>query len=123
QRPRKSVDRVMQELHLLNVLEAVPEAYGQGERWRYHIASGIDTAALAKLARNGGPSSQDDGKPAAKMTINVGGVSAGLNALLARNGGTPAQERPSETVESDRVKPDKPARRKCEAPGCRKSIP
>lgn len=123
QLPRKSVDRVMQELHLLNVLEAVPEAYGQGERWRYHIASGIDTDALAKLARNGGPSSQGDGKPAEKMARNGGGVSPGPDAKLARNGGTPAQESPSEPVESDLVKPDKPARRKCEAPGCRKSIP
>lgn len=129
QLPRKSIDRVMQELHLLGVLEAVPEPYGQGERWRYHIASSIDATALAKLARNGGPSSQGDGKGDVSMARNGGGTPSEEDAKLARNGGTPTEIHPAQ-LQVPGTPPPAPApktartvRPKCQNPKCRKAIP
>lgn len=113
QLPRKSIDRVMQELHLLGVLEAVPEPYGQGERWRYHIASAIDVNALGKLARNGGPSSQGGGTGVPKMARNGGTPPEEVHPDQLQVPGTPPADAPA--------KPARPVRRKCEH--CRKPIP
>jgi hypothetical protein len=91
QLPRKSIDRVMQELHLLGLLVTEGVTYGQGERVTYSIAPTINASALGKLARNGGPSSQGDDKDAPKMARNGGETPQGGDANVARNGGTPPE--------------------------------
>lgn len=53
QLPRKTVDRALQELHLLGLLTLDEEPWGNGVRWVYSLADDIDPAALEKLARNG----------------------------------------------------------------------
>jgi len=110
QLPRKTIDRVMQELHLLSLLEAVPEPYGQGERWRYHIASGIDLPTLGKLARNGGPSSQGDFKGVSNMARNGGETPSEDGAEVARNGGTPTEVPPDQLQMPGTPPPDAPAK-------------
>jgi hypothetical protein len=58
QLPRKTVDRVLQELHLLGLLTVTDQEYGDGKvRWLYRLADRVDSDALQKLARNveGGP--------------------------------------------------------------------
>jgi hypothetical protein len=52
QLPRKTVDRVLQELHLLELLTVNSIEYGQGTRWIYSLAEDVDKAALERLARN-----------------------------------------------------------------------
>ncbi len=47
QRPRATVDRALQELHLLGLLNVAEVADGQG--WRYSLAPGLDTATLLAL--------------------------------------------------------------------------
>ncbi|WP_052745788.1 hypothetical protein [Allosalinactinospora lopnorensis] len=60
QLPRKTVDRVLQELHLLGLLVVDEELYGQSSvRWVYSLAESISEEALEKLARNGDPQSKD----------------------------------------------------------------
>lgn len=96
QLPRKSIDRVMQELHLLGLLEVDAEKYGQGERATYRIAGTIDASTLTKLARNGGPSSQGADKGGPKLARNGGVTPSEGDAKLARNGGTPAEIHPDQ---------------------------
>lgn len=55
QLPRKTVDRLLQELHLLGLLEVDEEPYGNSTRWRYSLADPERKAALQKLARFGDP--------------------------------------------------------------------
>lgn len=50
--PRSTVDRTLQELQLLGLLEVQHIAYGQRVRWLYSLASGIDREALAMCTRN-----------------------------------------------------------------------
>lgn len=55
QLPRKTVDRTLQELHLLELLTVDDEPFGESVRWVYTLAGDVDTDALdavAKLARN-----------------------------------------------------------------------
>lgn len=55
QLPRKTVDRVLQELHLLGLLMVDEEPYGESVRWLYTLRDSISADALRKLARNGDP--------------------------------------------------------------------
>jgi hypothetical protein len=53
QLPRKTVDRALQELHLLELLTLDSLKYGEErERWIYTLAADVDKAALERLARN-----------------------------------------------------------------------
>jgi hypothetical protein len=52
QLPRKTVDRVLQELHLLGLLVVDEIAYGDKVRWIYSLAGDVSTGTVAKLARN-----------------------------------------------------------------------
>jgi hypothetical protein len=57
QLPRKTADRVLQELHLLGLLEVRDQEYGHDKvRWLYQLAERVDREALQKLARNVGGS-------------------------------------------------------------------
>lgn len=54
QMPRKTVDRVLQEMHLLGLLTVDEVPYGaESVRWIYTLAPDISCEALRKLARNG----------------------------------------------------------------------
>jgi hypothetical protein len=46
QKPRTTVDRSLQELHVLGLIEI---AAGMGQGWVYNIAAGVDEAALSRL--------------------------------------------------------------------------
>jgi hypothetical protein len=50
QRPRASIDRVLQELHIIGLLSIHEAADGKG--WRYTLADGIRLAALQPVTRN-----------------------------------------------------------------------
>ena len=51
QRRRSTVDRTLQELHLLGLLVVEDQPYGEDKvRWLYSLAPGIDQAAVASLA-------------------------------------------------------------------------
>jgi DNA-binding IclR family transcriptional regulator len=53
QLPRKMIDRILQELHLLELLTLDSIKYGEErERWIYRLAEDVDRAALQRLARN-----------------------------------------------------------------------
>lgn len=53
QLPRKTADRILQELHLLGLLEVTDVPYGDNKvRWIYTLAERVDRTALEKLARN-----------------------------------------------------------------------
>ncbi len=53
QLPRKTVDRVLQELHLLGLLSVDAVKYGEERtRWIYSLAKDIDPGAVQMLARN-----------------------------------------------------------------------
>lgn len=55
QLPRKTVDRVLQELHLLGLLIVDEQPYGESVRWIYALADDVNAdalTALTKLARN-----------------------------------------------------------------------
>jgi hypothetical protein len=53
QLPRQTVDRTLQELHLLELLIVDDEPYGDGKhRWLYQVADTIDSPTLANLTRN-----------------------------------------------------------------------
>ncbi|MBO0813672.1 MAG: ArsR family transcriptional regulator [Actinobacteria bacterium] len=52
QLPRKTVDRTLQELHLLELLTMDTIEYGSSTRWVYSLAEDVDKAALERLARN-----------------------------------------------------------------------
>ncbi|MFC9051815.1 hypothetical protein [Streptomyces anthocyanicus] len=53
QLPRKTTDRVLQELHLLGLLEVTDVPYGDNKvRWIYSLSDDVDRDALARLARN-----------------------------------------------------------------------
>lgn len=54
QLPRKTCDRVLQELHLLGLLTVDERAWGESVRWIYSLSEDISSDALRKLARNGG---------------------------------------------------------------------
>lgn len=49
QLPRKTVDRCLQELHLLGLLTVDARPRGQGTQWIYSIDSGVDATALKAL--------------------------------------------------------------------------
>jgi hypothetical protein len=49
QLPRKTVDRTLQELHLLGLLVVDDEPWGDSVRWLYSLAPGIDADAVAAL--------------------------------------------------------------------------
>jgi hypothetical protein len=64
QLPRKTVDRVLQELHLLGLLEVNEVPWGQTVRWAYTLTGSVSADALLsltqrKLARNGTPSPEE----------------------------------------------------------------
>jgi hypothetical protein len=50
--PRNTVDRTLQELQLLGLLEVDHAEYGDRVRWLYSLAPGIDRDALAMLSRD-----------------------------------------------------------------------
>lgn len=54
QLPRQTVDRVLQELHLLGLLVVDDEPWGgQGRvRWAYSLAADVNAASLARFTRN-----------------------------------------------------------------------
>jgi hypothetical protein len=45
-KPWHTVDRQMQALHMLGVLDVAEEAYGEKTRWHYSLAANIDPKAL-----------------------------------------------------------------------------
>jgi hypothetical protein len=52
QLPRATVDRLLQELHLLELLVVDEIAWGQSVRWIYSLADDVSTTALKKLTGN-----------------------------------------------------------------------
>lgn len=61
QLPRKTVDRVLQELHLLGLLTVDEVEYGTDRvRWIYSLAEEISRPAVEKLARNVTPPARED---------------------------------------------------------------
>lgn len=52
QLPRQTVDRILQELHLLGLLVVGDERWGQGVRWVYSLAADVSAATLARFTRN-----------------------------------------------------------------------
>ncbi|TMR41520.1 ArsR family transcriptional regulator [Actinomadura geliboluensis] len=61
QLPRKTVDRVLQELHLLGLLTVDEVEYGNDRvRWIYSLAEEISRPAVEKLARNVTPPARED---------------------------------------------------------------
>jgi hypothetical protein len=54
QLPRRTVDRTLQELHLLSLLTVDEEPYGEKVRWLYTLAESVSSEALQRLARNVG---------------------------------------------------------------------
>jgi hypothetical protein len=53
QLPRQTVDRVLQELHLLGLLVVGDEPWGQGRvRWVYSLAADVSAGTLARFTRN-----------------------------------------------------------------------
>jgi hypothetical protein len=50
--PRRTVDRALQELHLLGLLVIGEVPYGERIRWSYRLAGDIDPDSVAMLARN-----------------------------------------------------------------------
>src|SRR5262249_48235807 len=52
QLPRQTVDRTLQELHLLELLVVDEEPYGDGKhRWLYRLAETVDAKTLPNLTR------------------------------------------------------------------------
>jgi hypothetical protein len=51
QRPRSSIDRTLQELHLLGLV--IVEEVGDGQGWRYSLARDVDPDALRSLVTRG----------------------------------------------------------------------
>lgn len=49
QLPRQTVDRTLQELHLLGLLVVDDEPYGQSVRWVYSLAADVDPVELGRL--------------------------------------------------------------------------
>jgi hypothetical protein len=45
-KPRSTIDRQMQALHMLGVLDVDEGEYGNKTRWWYSLADGINPAAL-----------------------------------------------------------------------------
>jgi hypothetical protein len=62
--PKTTVDRTLQELQMLGLLQVAHIRYGEQERvrWMYSLAVGIDPADLAKCTRNVG-TTQQEGSP------------------------------------------------------------
>ena len=61
QLPRQTVDRVLQELHLLGLLVVADEPWGQGKvRWVYSLAPDVSAATLARFTRNVSKGGQED---------------------------------------------------------------
>lgn len=52
QLPRSTVDRTLQELHLLGLVTVDTEPWGTSVRWVYALDSGISADALRKITRN-----------------------------------------------------------------------
>jgi hypothetical protein len=52
QLPRKTVDRILQELHLLELLTVDERARGMQILWVYSLASDVSSNALSRVARN-----------------------------------------------------------------------
>ena len=53
QLPRTTVDRTLQELHLLGLLVVGDEPWGQGRvRWVYSLAADVSAGTLARFTRN-----------------------------------------------------------------------
>lgn len=75
QLPRKTVDRVLQELHLLGLLMVDEEPYGESVRWLYTLRDSISADALRKLARNGDPYPHGTDKGSAKGAKGAESVS------------------------------------------------
>lgn len=50
--PRKTVDRTLQELHLLSLLVVDEIQFGERTRWIYSLAPDVSRSALARLAGN-----------------------------------------------------------------------
>ncbi|MEV6980026.1 hypothetical protein AB0M95_02000 [Sphaerisporangium sp. NPDC051017] len=141
QMPRKTIDRTLQALHLLGVLTAAEEKWGQSTRAVYAVSDGIDSEALARLARNGDTPPPENGKTPERLARNgEGGPRAEApDTKLARNGdtpvhpdqmtvpGTPPAEAPPAapraTGPRKKPTPDPKPKRRCQATGCRKNIP
>jgi hypothetical protein len=51
QLPRRTVDRVLQELHLLGLLRIDEEPRGESVRWLYSLDASVDTEVLSSLAK------------------------------------------------------------------------
>ncbi|MEU9657562.1 hypothetical protein [Streptomyces chartreusis] len=60
QLPRKTTDRILQELQLLKLLSMTDVPYGDNKvRWLYSLSDQVDRGALEKLARNVGGTAKD----------------------------------------------------------------
>ena len=49
QRPRSTVDRVLQELHVLGLLVVAEDVGQQGTGWQYHLSKTVDPEVLARF--------------------------------------------------------------------------
>ena len=50
--PWTTVDRTLQELHLLELLVVTDQKWGESVRWAYSLAADVSTTALKKLTGN-----------------------------------------------------------------------
>ncbi|GGO70669.1 winged helix-turn-helix domain-containing protein [Nonomuraea cavernae] len=108
QLPRTTVERGLDELHLLGVLEAREEKWGQGTRNVFAISERIDRSALARLTKNGEGTpggAKGDGSPP-KATKNGDTLPRDGDARLTKNGGTPAEVHPAQLQVPGTPSPD-----------------
>lgn len=62
QLPRNTVDRTLQQLHLLGLLVVSELPYGQSVRWAYSIADDVDSAIVERLSGNVTTPGKDNGR-------------------------------------------------------------
>ncbi|WP_052422605.1 winged helix-turn-helix domain-containing protein [Nonomuraea candida] len=93
--PRTTVERGLDELHLLGVLETRDEKWGQGTRDVFSIAEHIDRSALARLTKNGEGAPGGDGAPP-KATKKGDTLPQDDGARLTKNGEPPPEIHPGQ---------------------------
>ena len=75
--PRKTVDRTLQELHLLELLVVDEVQAGQFTRWIYTVAGNVSTDVLDRLAGNVSRGTEDDADPDADPDADISGQGLG----------------------------------------------
>lgn len=112
QRPRSTVDRTLQELHVLGLVAV--ETVEEGKGWHYRLADDVDTQVLERLVTRNvstpGVGGKEDTK-AHKVATDKSG-----------DGGRPAVAAPAATPghrRGSRLRSGKPLGEKCTVDGCR----